>query len=312
MISLKQINNKVVKAIPIPANLDNRPIKGYQVCSQLYGNTYLVAKKNMGKTLCVFKLLKECSIKTTKLIIFCSTIHKDENWIQIRSYFEKKGYDIQCYTSIYDDGIDQLDKLINELGQEAEEQQEQQEQQEEQPQMDRCDELLQRLANMSSLTNCIKFNDEEEGEKIEKKKRKSKYRAPEYIIVLDDISSELKSRSLLALLKKNRHYRAKIIISSQWVNDLLPESRKQLDLWLIFKGFPEKKMQEVYRDTDSSIGFELFYKIYRKATKKPYSFLYIDTRADQFRVNFNKQIIITYPEEDEIDDVDISLKYKKI
>ena len=54
-----------------------------------------------------------------------------------------------------------------------------------------------------------------EGSKEEpKKQRKSKYRAP-------DLSTELKSRSLLALLKKNRHYRSKLIISSQWLHDLL-------------------------------------------------------------------------------------------
>ena len=62
------------------------------------------------------------------------------------------------------------------------------------------------------------------------------------MIVLDDLSNELKSKSLLTLLKKNGHYRSKIIISSQWLHDLLPESRKQIALFMVFKGFPEKKI----------------------------------------------------------------------
>src|SRR3954464_2715806 len=83
--------------------------------------------------------------------------------------------------------------------------------------------------------------------------KKSKHQAPEYIIVFDDLSSELKSPSLLSLLKWNRHYKSKLIISSQWLHDLLPESRKQLDLFLIFKGFPKEKLALIHRDCDSAV-----------------------------------------------------------
>ncbi len=93
-------------------------------------------------------------------------------------------------------------------------------------------------------------------------------------------------------MKKNRHYKSKIIVSSQWINDLLPASRKQLDIIIIFKGFSEKKINELYRDADSSINFDEFYKVYKQATEKPYSFLYIDTRNDILRQNFSHQIIL--------------------
>ena len=48
-----------------------------------------------------------------------------------------------------------------------------------------------------------------------KKHKKCEYQAPEYIIIFDDLSSELKSQSLLTLLRKNRHFKTKLIISSQ-------------------------------------------------------------------------------------------------
>ena len=118
------------------------------------------------------------------------------------------------------------------------------------------------------------------------------------MIIFDDLSSELKSRSLLSLLKFNRHFKAKLIISSQWLHDLLPESRKQIDLFLIFKGFPEDKLAQIYKDCDSSIPFDMFFAIYRKATKLPHSFMYIDTRADEFRRNFDCKFIIQSKEED--------------
>ena len=94
-------------------------------------------------------------------------------------------------------------------------------------------------------TSCTKNDD---NNKKGKKEKKSKYLTPEYIIIFDDLSSELKSKSLLSLLKFNRHFKAKLIISSQWLHDLLPESRKQIDLFLIFKGFSEEKIALFYKD----------------------------------------------------------------
>ena len=65
--------------------------------------------------------------------------------------------------------------------------------------------ILDRLKNMA-------FS-EPENEKSKKKKKKCKYKCCEYMIIFDDLSSELKSKSLLNLLKKNRHYKSKLIIS---------------------------------------------------------------------------------------------------
>ena len=294
MITLKQINNQRVKPIPIPSDLDKRPIKGYDICPEIYSNIFLTAKKKSGKTSALFKIMKECCDKKTIIIVFCSTIYKDENWIEIRKYFEKKGNDIRCYTSLYEDGEDQLQKLIDELSNEAEEK-DNADNEEEVPKVDRCDDILDRLINMH-LAATGRSIPESEPEPTKKKSKKSKYKCPEYMIVLDDLSNELKSKSLLTLLKKNRHYKSKIIISSQWLHDLLPESRKQIDLFMIFKGFPEKKIAEIYKDCDSSIPFDTFLKIYHQATKKPHSFLYIDSRSDKMRCGFDQEFILNLPE----------------
>jgi hypothetical protein len=134
---------------------------------------------------------------------------------------------------------------------------------------------------------CIKCDDDEAEDNPKKKKKRPKYRAPEYIIVLDDLSAELKSRSLVALLKMNRHFKAKIIISSQYLNDLVPESIKQLDVFCLFKSFTDDKLFEIWQKTDLSIEFSVFEKLYKDATKEKYSFLYVDTRHDEYRKQFN-------------------------
>ena len=142
---------------------------------------------------------------------------------------------------------------------------------------------------------CAVPHNEAEEEVITKKskcKKKCVYQAPEYIIIFHDLSIEQKSQSLSTLLKKNRHFETKLLISSQWVHDLLPESRKQLDLFMVFKGFPDAKLGEIYKDCDSAIPFETFCKICKKATKHPFSFMYMNPRSDSYRKNCSEQFIL--------------------
>ena len=89
MITLKQINNQYVKAIPLP-EIDPRPVKGYDICQEIYANIFLCAKKKSGKTSALFKILKECATKKTVIIIFCRTVYKDPNWFKYVTILKEK------------------------------------------------------------------------------------------------------------------------------------------------------------------------------------------------------------------------------
>ena len=128
---------------------------------------------------------------------------------------------------------------------------------------------------------------EESDESEEEKEPKSKYQYPKYIIILDDLSNELKNRSVDYLCKRNRHFQAKVIISTQYPNDLTPSTWKQMDFILIFKGLPLDKINKIHKEADLAIDLDTFEKIYHHATVKPYSFLYIDVRNERLRKNFN-------------------------
>src|SRR3954470_4802741 len=117
-VKLRQINKQFVSAIPIP-NEDLRPIKGYDICEEPYANIFLCARKKSGKTSAVFKIIKECSDRKTVIVIFCSTAYKDKNWIQMRKYFKKQGMEVRVFTSIYENGEDQLANLVEDLRPEA-------------------------------------------------------------------------------------------------------------------------------------------------------------------------------------------------
>ena len=85
-----------------------------------------------------------------------------------------------------------------------------------------------------------------------------------------------------------------MIVSSQHQGDLFQQAFRQFDNLIIFKGLSQniEKLEQIYRNADLSVSFEEFVEMYRFATLKPFSFLYIDTRNNQYRVNFNKQILI--------------------
>lgn len=274
-INLKRINNEVVKPVKIKTEDDDKPIKGYDLIPELYANIFLMAKKKSGKSTILFNLLRKCSDKRTKVIIFCSTLYKDATYKQIREYLDSKGMEWEGYTSINDDGNDKLEELVQYLQNERPKEEQEEEDEKEMKQ------------KKKSIIYCDESSDDEGDSKA-----KRKYRAPEYIIVLDDLSTELKSTSLVSLLKKNRHFKSKVIISSQYWNDLNPASRKQMDNILIFRSIPDNKLKEIYHDADLSIPYDTFVKIYKNATKEPYNFLYIDCNNGEFRRNFCLKYLI--------------------
>ena len=118
-VSLQQINNHFVEAIPIPYE-DKRPIKGGDLVVDVFENIFLCARKKVGKTSTLFKIMKECAGRKTIIIVFCSTAYKDKNWVEIRKYFEKKEMDIRIFTSLFDEGENQLANLRREAKDEAE------------------------------------------------------------------------------------------------------------------------------------------------------------------------------------------------
>jgi hypothetical protein len=127
-------------------------------------------------------------------------------------------------------------------------------------------------------------------EEQERKPRKPKKIAPEYVFVLDDMAKLMRTTTVSKLLKTNRHYKSKVICSSQYITDLEPESILQLDYCIAFKNIPQDKLMSLHQKLDLATPLDKFIQIYNYATKDKYNFLYIDTREEQYRKNFNELI----------------------
>jgi hypothetical protein len=269
MIRIKKINKHVVKPIPVPI-IEPDKIKGYDLIPKLYCTIFLCAKKESGKTNAIFKILKECTGKKTHLYIISSTVFNDPNWIEIVNHFEKKGISMTINTSLEEANIP---AKVNELEETARKEIE-----------DRKNKKVEEPKSVLKL-----FNNEED--KMERQLKEKKV-APEYIFVFDDLSQVLRDKSISTLIKKHRHFKSKIICSSQYVNDLSPEARKNIDIWLLFGNHSEDKLLEVYNNCDLHIPFNLFLKLYENAISKEYSFLYVDRNKNEFRKGFNMKYFL--------------------
>ena len=257
MLKTKKINGEKVEPV-IVSKLKPNKIKGYALFPEIYANIFLCARKKSGKTSAIFKILQSCVNKDTKIVIFASTINKDDTLIHIVNYFKKKKNIVHTFTSIKEEKIDLLKEILGTLKNDEEEEEEQ--------------------INYVSII--------EKYEEKKKKPRRSKI-APEIIFVFDDLGTDLKTPSIDQLLKTNRHFKSKVILSSQYIHDLTPQGRRQIDYALLFGGHSLEKLEIIYRDLDISVPFDQFIEYYKDATKEKYHFLYIDVKDNKFRKDFN-------------------------
>ena len=294
MLKTTKINN--IKVLPVITNKrEPDKIGGYNFFPEPYCNIAILGKKHSGKSSTLFNILKACANKNTHIWLFASTIHRDDTYKEIIKMLEDKKCQVSTFIHFVDEGGNILDEIIEEL--------KNPDGQNDKMEIDNLADAFPMGVGKSSkmkpnfggkiLTEEEKEAKAEKEKEKEEKKLKKKKIYPEHIFCMDDLGSDMRSKSIDILLKTNRHFKSKVILLGHTLTDLNPGSRKQLDYTLIFKCFSEEKLKTLYTDLDLSMDFEDFKKAYEYATKDPYNFLYISTKSDELRKNFNEKIEIT-------------------
>lgn len=272
-MKIKKINDIVVHPIR-DANKIQLPVKGKDLLEVCYSNIFCLAKKKSGKTTVIYRLMRQTISRDTKVFIFCSTVHKDPAYKKLMDWLDSRSIYFESYNDIFEDGENIVENILNEMKKQGSDEAE--------------DEDAKVEQKPKKTLNTLMFGGDEEKEK---KKRKNKYVVPDYVFIFDDLGQTLRNPSISQLLKTNRHYKARIIISSQYLHDLQPASMQQLDYMFIFKGQTDEKLMTIHTQIDLSLDIDQFMKMYKIATEKMYNFLYIDIRNEQYRRNFNTQLI---------------------
>lgn len=266
IINTKKINNIIIQ--PLNSSEKKKPVLGCELFPQLNANIFLCAPKNSGKTINIKLILEECADKNTHVIIFCGTVNQDTTWLQIKKDLRKRNIKYSAYDSIYHGKINLVDLLIENLNEEHEN-----------------DNHFTGKENQSKPS--VKFNFgtpiPDPNSKIVIKKTNKKYDSPKYIIIFDDLSTELKDKSISKMMKIHRHYCTKVIISSQsWIDTDSRIRKGNLDYVLLFKNIPDPVIEQIHEELSLAIELDKFKTLYKHATAKPYHFLYID-RCGKYR-----------------------------
>lgn len=288
-IKTEKVSDTKVKVIRVVK--DERPIKAEDWIKSKYPNIFACSMKNSGKTNVIINLLWRKIGPDTKVILVCPTVNLDATWIETVRKLEDKGYNVATFTDIVDDdGTNIFQQFIEEhkdgVDSDSESSDDEPVKNVQLPPVNTFNGLTW-PQRQQPIVKPIEIKP------IAKKKRKTKKITPKYIIICDDAGSSMRDKYLTKIMKNNRHYKSMVLLSSQYLNDLRPEQIKQLQYVFLFSRFSDDKLLELYKSLQLSVSFDEFYKLYKDATEKQYSFLYIAREGkDEFRKGFTEKYVL--------------------
>jgi len=279
-------------------------------------NIFMCAKKKSGKTNLIYHLMRNIVGKDTKIYVFCSTANRDQTWKQLIKELENKGNEVVVYNGLYTTrmegkrrrNVNQLKELIDTW------------QAEEKPKKPKKSRSAVKHGDGiigGERPDALRIPRPYENTKVEmlgeghiyhklfkqqlgevkrptmetddkpKRKRRSKKIYSERIVIFDDLSEQIKDPMIPALLKKNRHYKACCIVSSQFPNDIAPSARSQFDVVMAWAGHNANKVEVLRRMCDTDLDERQFLQVYKEATNEPYSFLYANCRDNELWKRFD-------------------------
>lgn len=270
------------------------PALGWELFPDLKSSIYISASTKSGKSTNIAHIIKHCAGKQTKIYFFCSTIDLDPTYKLLFEWLDKKGIEYEKFHHYIDDsGVNIVEGIIEGLSKPAEE---------EEPEVKTKPAAFYKMVNGQIQKTGLNGQPIEEVEVQTDKKPdntpkpyiekigKIKYEVPRYMFVFDDLGDELRKKSVYQLLMKQRQYIAKTILSSQYINNLTPQSINQLDYCLIYGGHNLEQVKELHKKLDLSLSLQEFIEAYEYATKEKYNFLWIDRRNMILKKNYDEII----------------------
>ena len=311
----KKINDINVKGVNLP-NLNTLPVRGKDISTDPFANFYICAKKNSGKTCLIARIIREMTDKFTRFVIICPTAEHDATYGVIIRRLRRRGCQVDVHTSLMNGKVSVFTELLNELVPQQEFAQvlaaPQQEEsgfpdedfgQEPEPQMlCRFDDVEPMAPIRDSFGQLLPAKTRREniinGKGAVRRKKRKKTRADrkkkccDICVIFDDNGKAGRHKSVGDWIVKNRHFKSLNLFSSQYPNDLAPQSFQNIDRFIAFQGHSKDKLKTIHEILDVSYSFENFLRLYKIATAKKYDFMYLNVRQNlDTRQNFNNRFL---------------------
>lgn len=272
---------------PVPEEKDKaetKPVLGGEIIPDLYpGTVALLAKTRSGKTTVISHITNHCIDERTAVYIFCKTVNLDPTWKTIVRDLRRRGVSVTTYTSLMTDkmGGNALSRLFDTF--EAEIQTERKE---------KAPKSLHELAavdkNFLALPNPIADPD---SVKPLAAKDESAYEtsAPRRWVIVDDMGRQhLRHNIIEDCLKKTRHYKCRMLISTQHIIHIAPSALTQYSAVCMWRGFSPVYMAKLHDRLSmfNVIDFKSFWVLYSSVTKEKHAFLTYHLTDETFRNGF--------------------------
>lgn len=285
-IQTTKVSTHKVRAINIPDDPNKGNVKASDWFPVAYPNIWICASKNSGKTTAISNIIWRCKGNGTRFLFIVSTFNKDPIWIKLIENLEGDDYEVSTYHDMVDDdGINVLEELYSTLKDE----QEKKDEDEKKPVIVSIPKQRVIMAPvLKGKSDADKIN---MTHNVEKKPKKPKLITPDWIIVSDDQGKDNRNKFVAQLLKKNRHWKIMYITSTQDAKDISPDAIRQMDYTLLFPGISDERLKDIWENLKPNIDFIEFNTLYKDATSKKYSFLYI-SKDNEYRKGFTEQYTI--------------------
>lgn len=274
------------------------PVLGSELFPDLNSSIYISASTKSGKTTNIAHIILNCAGKKTKLYFFCSTKDLDQTYKLLFEELDKRGIEHEEFHHFIDEqGTNIIEGIIEGLSNPGAE-----EEKSATP-LQLPTPSFYKMVNGSIQKVGVDGQPMEANEPDTKsdvadstpkpyieKIHGKKYETPRYMFIFDDLGDELRKKSVYQLLMKQRQYIAKTILSSQYINNLTPQSINQLDYCLIYGGHNLEQVKELHKKLDLSLSLPEFIELYEYATKEKYNFLWIDRRNMILKKNYDEVI----------------------
>ena len=296
MYKTEQVND--IKITPlIHQKFDKKTVQGYEFFPNPYNNIALVARTKSGKTNCIYRALEATLRKNTNVVIICPSVNTDATYKKMKSMIKKKGCNLTVHEHFEEKGINHIEDLVKRLSEKASKK-DGESQQKVHGKVDlglSMDDILfshaPQIENVSEIV--ISGGTESQPKSKPERKKKGKL-APEYVLIIDDLSSLCRHRSITRLLCKARHMKMRVFISIHSIMDLQPAAWGQLANIFLFPNISEERIEQVADKCGLTFKGDtkkrrVLCDLYDQATQEPYNFLNCNTQEMTFKKNFNEQ-----------------------
>ena len=280
----------------IHQKFNKKTVQGYEYFPNPYNNVALVARTKSGKTNCIYRTLEATLRPNTNVVIICPSVNTDATYKKMKSMIKKKKCDLTIHEHFEEKGVNHIENLVKRLSEKAVKKEGGEQKVHGKVDLGlSMDDIMfshdPQIENISEIT--ISTGGEALPKSKPEKKKKGKL-APEYVLIIDDLSSLCRHKSITRLLCKARHMKMRVFIAIHSIMDIQPAAWGQLANIFLFPNISEERVEQVADKCGLTFRGDtkkrrVLCDLYDQATATPYNFLNCNTQEMTFHKNFDEQ-----------------------